>query len=50
MYHNHGFGYSNYNNLTVTDRNRDGLITESDFVASARANGWGYAGLNIFFN
>ena len=45
MHHHHsGFGYSNYTPSFGTDMNRDGLITESDFAATARSRGWGYEG------
>ena len=43
-HHHRGFGYSNYQPNFVSDRNRDGLITEADFVISARERGWGYEG------
>ncbi len=43
-HHPSGFGYSNYQPPFASDRNGDGLITESDFVISARERGWGYAG------
>ena len=39
-----GYGYCNYQPNFVSDRNRDGLITEADFVISARERGWGYEG------
>jgi hypothetical protein len=47
-HHSHqtsGFGYSNYQPAFGSDLNRDGLVTESDFVANARSRGWGYAGM-----
>ena len=55
-HHNHnrnGFGYSNYQAPFASDMDRDGLVTERDFIINARERGWGYAGglkknLNIF--
>ena len=43
-YAHSGFGYSNYQPSFGADRNRDGLVTEADFVISARERGWGWAG------
>jgi len=51
-HHSHqtsGFGYSNYQPAFGSDLNRDGLVTESDFVANARSRGWGYAGMKWYF-
>jgi hypothetical protein len=44
QHHRKGFGYSSYQPPFASDRNGDGLITEADFVISARERGWGCAG------
>jgi len=43
-HHRKGFGYSSYQPPFASDRNGDGLITEADFVISARERGSGCAG------
>jgi hypothetical protein len=43
-YNPSGFGYSNFLPPFVSDRDRDGRITENDFVISARERGWSQAG------
>jgi len=44
QYNRHGFGYSNYQAPFASDLDRDGLITERDFIINARNRGWGYDG------